>query len=123
MLFSALTTPPAQNKEKRPLLAAAAAAAAVMDMLVIKDLGLLVTASLDARIQIWDLTTHSDHDSHGRRRNIVSLIPLRMTLRGHTKGVSLMTYIPSQRYLISASYDRSCLVPPSLPLPPGLGVS
>ena len=89
---------------------AAALCSAVSEMLLIKDLGLLVTASLDARIHIWDLTTHSDRDGHGRRLNVVSLIPLRLTLVGHTKGVSVMTYIPSQRYLISASYDRSCLV-------------
>jgi hypothetical protein len=89
-------------------------------MLVIRDLGLLVTAALDARIHIWDLAARVDRDGHGRRAaTAAALLPLRMALCGHSKGVIAMTYIPPQRYLVSASYDRTCLVraPPS-PGPP-----
>jgi hypothetical protein len=80
-------------------------------MLLIRDLGLLVTAALDARIHIWDLAARADRDGHGRRPAVAAaLLPLRMALSGHTKGVIAMTYIPPQRYLVSASYDRTCLV-------------
>jgi hypothetical protein len=54
-----------------------------------------VTASMDARILVWDLT----------------LFTLRRTLNaGQNKGVYFLAYIPSQRYLISASFDHHCKV-------------
>lgn len=67
----------------------------VTDMLVMPDLGLLVTASMDARIHVWDLGVHT----------------LRRTLNaGHNKGVYTLAYVASQRYLISAGYDHCCKV-------------
>jgi hypothetical protein len=54
-----------------------------------------VTASMDARILVWDLSVYA----------------LRRTLNaGQNKGVYFLAYIPSQRYLISASFDHHCKV-------------
>lgn len=66
----------------------------VTDMLAIPDLGILVTASLDSRILVWDL----------------ALLTVRRDLNGHHRGVYSLAYIPSQRYLISAGYDHNCKV-------------
>lgn len=64
-------------------------------MLVMPDLGLLVTASMDARMHVWDLGVHT----------------LRRTLNaGHNKGVYRLAYVASQRYLISAGFDHYCKV-------------
>lgn len=64
-------------------------------MLVMPDLGLLVTASMDARMHVWDLGVHT----------------LRRTLNaGHNKGVYRLAYVASQRYLISAGFDNYCKV-------------
>lgn len=54
-----------------------------------------VTASMDARILVWDLKVHTIHKA---------------LKGGHNKGVYSLAYIPSQRYLISAGYDKYCKV-------------
>lgn len=78
----------------------------VTDMLVIADLGLLVTASLDSKILVWNIATLVGWKS----RDLNQELKPRRTLSGHNKGVYSLAYIPSQRYLVSAGYEQSCKV-------------
>ena len=66
----------------------------ITDLLAVRDLGLLVSASMDSDIKVWDLVGHE----------------LKRKLHGHTQGVYILDYIPSQRYLISAGFDYNCKV-------------
>jgi len=66
----------------------------ITDMLAVNKLGLLITASMDSYIKIWDLAGHE----------------LKRQLQGHAKGVYTLGYIPSQRYLISAGFGNTCKV-------------
>jgi WD40 repeat protein len=66
----------------------------ITDMIAVRDLGLLVSASMDSDIKVWDLAGHE----------------LKRRLNGHAQGVYLLGYIPSQRYLISSGFDHTCKV-------------
>jgi WD40 repeat protein len=52
------------------------------------------SASLDSRILLWDVHTATAHRE----------------LKGHVKGVLSLSYIPENRLLFSASFDRDVLV-------------
>ena len=60
-------------------------------MLAVRDLGLLITASMDSSICVWDLPGHE----------------LKRKLHGHAQGVYILGYISAQRYLISAGFDHN----------------
>ena len=77
------------------------------DMLAIRDLGVLITASMDdyvrdpvrdeivsSNLRVWDLAGHE----------------LKRDMHGHANGCFTLGYVPSQRYLISAGFDHECKV-------------
>ena len=66
----------------------------VTDMLAVRDLGLLISASMDSKIHVFDIASHK----------------CTRKLHGHAQGVYMLSYIPSQRYLISAGFDHNCKV-------------
>ncbi|KAJ8600632.1 hypothetical protein CTAYLR_006915 [Chrysophaeum taylorii] len=66
----------------------------VMDVLHIKTLDDLVSASLDTTVRVWD--TYTEQQS--------------ILLRGHTKGVNALAYSPEHRFLVSAGFDHDAFV-------------
>eukprot|EP00163_Fabomonas_tropica_P007317 TRINITY_DN17035_c0_g1_i2.p1 TRINITY_DN17035_c0_g1~~TRINITY_DN17035_c0_g1_i2.p1 ORF type:complete len:363 (-),score=52.82 TRINITY_DN17035_c0_g1_i2:75-1139(-) len=67
---------------------------AIMDMKVVRDLGALISCSLDSTVRLWDLRTGT----------------LKRILRGHTKGVLSIAYAADYKVLISAGFDHSAIV-------------
>jgi WD40 repeat protein len=78
----------------------------ITDMIVIVDLALLVTASLDSRILVWNVAALNAADP----RDLAAQVEPRRVLLGHARGVNSLAYVTSQRYLISAGYESSCNV-------------
>jgi len=77
------------------------------DMLAIRDLGVLITASMDdyerdpvrdeiisSNLRVWDLAGHE----------------LKRDMHGHANGIFTLGYVNSQRYLISAGFDHDCKI-------------
>eukprot|EP00659_Diplonema_papillatum_P018405 gene18405-28385_t len=75
----------------------------VTDLVVVSSLRLLVSASLDKTVRVWDLFTGE----------------LRYKKLGHTKGVLCLCYLEDYRLLLSSGYGKEVLVwNPFTPTPP-----
>ncbi|CAK9106612.1 Uncharacterized WD repeat-containing protein alr2800 [Durusdinium trenchii] len=66
----------------------------VLDLLQIRSLESIVSASMDRTIKLWDVHT-------GKHKK---------TLEGHDKGVRSMAYSTEYRFLVSAGFDYDALV-------------
>ncbi|EGB07395.1 hypothetical protein AURANDRAFT_27709, partial [Aureococcus anophagefferens] len=66
----------------------------IMEVLHIKYLDNIVSASLDTTVRVWD--TYTEKQS--------------TLLRGHAKGVNALAYNSEHRFLISAGFDHDAFV-------------